>query len=401
MCDRLEPLGVKVAMREYYPQELEPAEFYALRYADTPGQQLSPLHLVLVAGHPGMDVNSAHSALGRLERCGIIARPNIVGFPEFIPTSKDLTTIDVYLSVFDPVEMRRGKLQKSPFIEVVQIVTGRGGWEAKSTARNLAPFAAPTESVTSVQLVEIAYQMDVTIAESMQKISEVYDEARLPVVDDECSALTVPPGVYTALLRGFRRDPKWRQGPLGIVAGALFLREPLGDFLRRLDKFRPLGAPVPPYDEGVRLMLNEIYLDDYDADMLTTFDEFGVERELRAINALSFIQIAGRLGWTLAQAHQRFARLVPIGLVLEYPTAVEFPDEIVYWYDLQVLTTYFDGQQPVISGRIDWAYLEKAAEEIFDCSPEEIPKKALFLRDRLRIYAPLFELELPEEAASA
>jgi hypothetical protein len=61
----------------------------------------------------------------------------------------------------------------------------------------------------------------------------------------------------------------------------------------------------------------------------------------------------------------------------------------------------FDGELPVIFGKISGAYLKKAAQEIFDCPPEEIPAKAVFLRDRLRIYAALFQLELPEEAAGA
>jgi hypothetical protein len=67
---------------------------------------------------------------------------------------------------------------------------------------------------------------------------------------------------------------------------------------------------------------------------------------------------------------------------------------------LLALTTYFDGQEPVISGRIDQAYLEKAAEEIFDVSPEQIHEKAALLRERLKIYAPLFKFEFdtPEEA---
>jgi hypothetical protein len=43
------------------------------------------------------------------------------------------------------------------------------------------------------------------------------------------------------------------------------------------------------------------------------------------------------------------------------------------WYDLQALTTYFDGQEPVISGQIDWPYLQNAAIEIFDCPPGEAP----------------------------
>lgn len=135
--------------------------------------------------------------------------------------------------------------------------------------------------------------------------------------------------------------------------------------------------------------------------MLCEFDEFGDEVDLRTITPLQLVRIAGRLGWTLAHAHWRFARLIPIGLELQYPADDNFPNEIVYWYDLQVLTRYFDGQEPAISGRIDWPYLQNAAVEIFDCPPGEAPEKAAFLRDRLRIYAPLFHLDTPEEPPSA
>lgn len=124
------------------------------------------------------------------------------------------------------------------------------------------------------------------------------------------------------------------------------------------------------------------------------------KEERHAINALALVAIAGRLGLTLAEVHQRLARLQPVGLVLEYPQ-VDLPDEIVYWYDLLALTPYFDGWEPAVSGRIDRAYLEHAAEEIFDATPDEIPAKADFLRQRLAVHAPLFELELPEEDSVA
>jgi hypothetical protein len=114
------------------------------------------------------------------------------------------------------------------------------------------------------------------------------------------------------------------------------------------------------------------------------------------VTAFRLVQIAGRFGWTIAQAHRRLARLTVLGLSLEYPD-VEFPDEIVRWQDLLVLTTHFDGQPPVISGKIAQAYLKQAAEEIFDVAPEGIARCATELRDRLKLYAALFQLELPEE----
>jgi hypothetical protein len=176
-------------------------------------------------------------------------------------------------------------------------------------------------------------------------------------------------------------------------------RQPVGDFFDQLAPFRKPDDGLPSLDEATTRELNEVTFDEYDPEMLKIYDELGELTYLSAVQALELVQIAGRLGWTLAEAHQRLARLVPIGLKLEYPR-LDFPDEIVYWYDLLALTTYFDGQEPVISGRIDQSYLEHAAEEIFDAPQEQIPEKAALLRERLRIYESLFrfELDVPREA---
>lgn len=187
-------------------------------------------------------------------------------------------------------------------------------------------------------------------------------------------------------------------GPAGIVDIMRFSGQPLGDFLGQLDPFRVSDDILPSFDECTKDDLNQVKIDEYDLDMLTTFDELGELTYLHTIKSLQLVQIAGRLGWTLAEAHCRFVRLVPIGVTLEYPQ-VELPDEIVYWYDLLILTTYFDGQEPIISGKIDQAYLEKAAREIFDAPHEQIPEKAALLRERLKTYSQLFQFELdtPED----
>jgi hypothetical protein len=54
-----------------------------------------------------------------------------------------------------------------------------------------------------------------------------------------------------------------------------------------------------------------------------------------------------------------------------------------------------DGQPPVISGKIRQEYLKKAAVEIFDVAPGEVNRRAAELHDRLKLYAALFQLELP------
>jgi hypothetical protein len=184
----------------------------------------------------------------------------------------------------------------------------------------------------------------------------------------------------------------WGVRPAAIVSNAWRSTRQLGDYLTLLDPFRRLGAPIPPCSPEIRQVLNEVALDERDVDMLIRDGD-----DFDAITALTFVQIAGRFGWTLGEAHQRFSRLTPIGLELEYPTDIDFPDEIVRWQDLLVLTTYFDGQAPALTGQVTWDYLTKAAEEIFDCPPEDAPTHAPWLRDRLKIYAPLFELQLPED----
>jgi hypothetical protein len=265
-------------------------------------------------------------------------------------------------------------------------------------ARNLIPFTAPTAPITAPELAELAYRLNTTLAGAADALHAIYPDAQVPPLDPDCEGLAVSWAVHDALLIARSARISWCLDPLSIIEAALGTERLLGDILGLLDPFRRFGAPVPPYDEGIRDALKKVVIDNFDLDILTPEEARGARIEVRTITALALVAIAGRQGLTLAEAHQRLARLQPIGLVLEYPQ-VDLPDEIVYWYDLLALTTYFDGQAPAVSGRIDHAYLEQAAEEIFDATPDEIPAKAEFLRQRLAVYAPLFELELPEENA--
>lgn len=55
---------------------------------------------------------------------------------------------------------------------------------------------------------------------------------------------------------------------------------------------------------------------DFDESLLVGVEDDGQEIHLNAVTAIHLIQTAGRIGWTIAEAHQRFARLVPLGLTL-------------------------------------------------------------------------------------
>src|SRR5262249_46374446 len=154
------------------------------------------------------------------------------------------------------------------------------------------------------------------LAGAAEAIHAVYPDAKLPSLDQETSALTVPPAVRDLLL-GTDDDLPWELAPFRIVQDSLYAGRPISKTLDMLIPFRRLGAPVPLIDEETRTSLDAVELDKYDLDMLAQDEAYGHRRAaLRTISALNLVQIAGRFGWTLAHAHWRLSRLVPIGLTL-------------------------------------------------------------------------------------
>jgi hypothetical protein len=411
LCDDLVPLGVRVPGREAYPREPNNIEVAALKRTGAIGQPLTPLDIVRIAVDAGESVGAVHRTLAGLEQRGLLARPALTGPAEFVPTQREIDFADhgptsprlsARYSVSSPsAPSLLSPRLAAPWLRVAHIVALRRESENHllRVASNLIPFTAPTAPLTYPELAELAYWLNTSLAGAADRLHTIYPEAQVPPLEIGCEGLTVSWTIHDALLR-VGPVPSWRLNPLSVVKSALRAERPLGDFLGLLDPFRRLGAPVPPYDEEIGDALNKLVIDDYDLDLLTPESARNLGEGPRSITALALVAIAGRLGLTLTEVHQRLARLQPIGLVLEYPQ-VDLPDEIVYWHDLLALTTYFDGRPPAVSGRIDRAYLEQAAEEIFDATPDEIPAKADFLRQRLAVYAPLFELELPEEDAVA
>ena len=403
LCDHLAMLGVRVAGRDRYPRDISTEEAEALGLISSPGQPLSLLQLVLLAGRSAVSVGSAHRKLARLEKRGMLIRPACDQRADFVPSATNVSLIEEHLSVAHSGGSSRFSLIEKPCLQITAILAGRrvgGSSKYLSSGRALIPFTSPDGPITYAELAELSYYIHGTLGEARSALLELYPDAEVPSLGEDDKELTEKSEPYSSLtgeLRG-QTGVSWLLSPADIVANAWDERMPVGDYLTLLEPFRKIGAPVPACDDRIRAELNRVTLDEYDLDMLTVFDKFGEETSLQTVTALSLVQIAGRLGWTLAHAHRRLSRLTPLGLTLDYP-AGELPDEIVRWQDLLLLTTYFDGQPPAITGTISPAYLEKAAAEIFGDPPQKIAEHASWLRGRLNLYTPLFQLGLPGEDA--
>jgi hypothetical protein len=181
-------------------------------------------------------------------------------------------------------------------------------------------------------------------------------------------------------------DVSWGLGPGDIVNGAVKANQSIAAFLERLEPYRSIGAPVPQLDDQARAALSSRIADRHDLALLLSVDEYGVDSFVDTVTPLRLVQVAGRLGWTLAETHERLTPLVPLGLTLDYrPDACD--DRIVSWQDLLLITEHLDGQRPAISGRVGTDHLTAGAGEVGETVAQ--------VRDRLGRFAALFDLTLP------
>ena len=101
--------------------------------------------------------------------------------------------------------------------------------------------------------------------------------------------------------------------------------------------------------------------------------------------------MAGRFGWTLKRAYDRYAPFRCLGLNVDRP-ANPRPAEagaVPTWRDVVILTEELTGRAPALSGDVSAEHIALCAEET-DLSEAEV-------RERLGRYAPLFRLRLPTE----
>lgn len=393
--DRFKPLGYVVAGRDVYPEDLTYLECEALRYAEKYGFKLTWLHLMVLAHKANIAVEKAHADVERLVRLGMVGTPcdsvsisGEVSDEEYALISNELSTYDRRSSTY---------LLMSGWLATRSLAQEVGGHESHDfegqlrLRRRLLDAAGIHRQLTMPEVIDLAYYLDYSVAATIENYCRLYPESAdlsaIPAAAFEATEIYCRRyEEWLALLgvneiRDGRREVKWALKPGDIVNGAMKARQSIAGFVDRIEPYRAFGAPVPHIDALARDQLGRRPADRYDHGMLVTVNEYGVESFVESVSPLRLMQIAGKFGWTIAEAHSRFAALAPLGLRLEYSPEACI-DELVSWQDLLVVTENVDGQAPVLSGAVEARHLATCAAEI-DESVDQVSS-------RLRRYEPLF-----------
>ncbi|MDW5322522.1 caspase family protein [Plantactinospora sp. KLBMP9567] len=401
LFDKFAPLGYTVAGRDRYPDELTTLEREALRHVHTVGQRLTPLHLLVLSARTGTSTGQIHRDLTRLAGTGLLRLPDMNAYPDFTPTDAERAFAVDDLQWYDPVTasytLHTGWQALRAIAREIGSRDFAGFDERLARFRRLLDIVDPGGPVTVPHLVDLAYYLDCGIGAVTEYLRtllpDTIDLSQLPT-----EALTSVATCHhweerLALIGPWHRtsepdaEPSWQLGAGDIVVAASSARQSVGEFLDDLEPYRALGAPLPELDKATLAAFRDLVPDRYDRALLTRIDQHGQEFYRDTVDALELIQVAGRFGWTVAYAHQRLARFVPLGVTLDYPVDA-CPDDLVHWQDLLVVTRYLDGQAPALCGTVGPAHVAAAADEVGESTGQ--------VRARLRRYAALLGFQVDE-----
>jgi Caspase domain len=404
MFDRFAPLGYEVAGRHLYPGELSNVEREAMRYAEEMGFALTSLHLLVLAGRAETTVREVRSGLERLTRAGFLRLPAEDPIPDATPTEDERSIINESMLVYDARDA--GQSLATDWLAVRCLVREIGprelaGYDERlDRHRRLLDVVDIRRPVTTPEIIDIAYHLDCTVAEAVNYYKQLYpDTADLSALPGDAFTSSAQCRRYeerTALITepwSFNcgdRTTTWRCTACDIVRGAQMSRQTVNAYLAALQPFRALGAPLPVLSSADQQALADRVADRYDVAMLSYVDGSGQVKAVTEVGPLWLIQVAGRFGWTVAEARHRMARLKPLGLVVNCP-APHCPDEVVCWQDLLAVTVNLDGQEPVLSGTVGIDHLAAASAEI--------EETVAAVRSRLSKYAHLFGFSLEQSAS--
>ncbi|MEU4245705.1 caspase family protein [Actinoplanes sp. NPDC026619] len=400
LFDRFAPLGYEVAGRERYPSDLTDVERETLRYVSQLDFPLTPLHLMLIAGRLEKSVREVRAGIERLTASGFVRLPPEDDFLDVTPTSEERTVLNETLLLYD--RHLDVPVPASGWAATIRLIREIGSQELagfdERLSRNsrLLAIADIRRPVTMPEIIDIAYFLDYTVAQAIDHFTKLYPET-IDLSSLPACATSSPVACHRyeerdALITGThavhdgRHDVTWELAAGDIVRGAATSRQSVTAYLEMLEPFRALGAPLPELTDADRESLSARVADRFDVAMLQQFDEYGSATTLGTVRSFQLVQIAGRYGWTLAEAYQRMVRLRPLGLEVDCQ-AVDCPEEIVRWQDLLAVTVHLDGQEPVIA-EISAEHLAAAAVDLAE--PVDV------VRERIDRYASLLGISVGE-----
>ena len=151
-------------------------------------------------------------------------------------------------------------------------------------------------------------------------------------------------------------------------------------------RLRAIGALVPELPQHAVDTLGEHIPDDLDLIALSA--EHRVSDSDVPPTPLDLVSIAGRLGEPITDTVRRIAPYLPFWS--DDAELAPAPDAIPHWQDLALLTQHFDGQLPAVSGKVTLHHIECAARAVGETED--------WVRERLRLYATMFDLDVEEPA---
>jgi hypothetical protein len=400
MFDRFCPLGYEVAKRDRYPSDLTPTEIGALQILMEVDLIPTPIEFFSLASRLEKDVHELAAELERVAAAGFFELPDLADVPRGPTTEAEAELLAQVGSRWRAgSEFRMGEWRVVNEMMNKIGLKGQPGYARRlNEYQRYARLADLRRPVTVPELLDMARELRCDLKTVIEQYAEVFpDTADFSLVTAEARESKIRDHRYieiSALIGGSyeiisSRGPiAWKLEPWRILNACTVSRLSVQEFLDRLEDYREIGAPVPQISRDAMADYRGFFPDGHDLVMTSSVDAHDDERPLDRIDALHLVKTAGRFGWTLAYAHRRFARIEPLGLVLEYPKDA-CVDELVHWQDLLVITDYLDGQPPVVSGVVGPDHIAAAAKDIGESEEQVV--------SRLRKYQPLFGYRLEGE----
>ncbi|WP_405401327.1 caspase family protein [Streptomyces sp. NBC_01104] len=249
------------------------------------------------------------------------------------------------------------------------------------------------------KLLWFAAHRQLTIGEALERATAVAVRVGMPLTVRPPKStwhLEVTPALWTAMngaanLGDTHSGLRPEVTPLSMARLAYIEDLTLGEAVHLLRPFEELGVPLPELGSATEVALAHKPTED-DLWALAS-DRDGSEPPIPVqVDPLTVVRTALRLGHDLRPVYRMFAAYRPFGMVVDFPE----PDDgmgVPRWEDPIILSFAGDGQEPALEGAVSERRLAWCAEAVGRTGDTE------WVRERLRLYASVFRLDIPEAPA--